>query len=307
MASKPLGFSNLANEWLAVRTKQVRCPNNLIYHMGFAVDFFQNTNIKNIQYTELENFYLFLPKRLAEKTKANIFTTLHAFFSEFVKREKRNKRFLEMPEFPVIRFELRRRKTISREQQILLLDWLKENAPHKIWLAIKWLITYPSIRPGELIEIKEGDINRELGVIYVRDNKGKRIKTIPLIGEDLFTLGRIPKGLSHIHLFRQEPRKGVATHQRGQRFGKRCLYTWWIRACAALELRSVDLYGGTRHSTVQWLRLQGRTPEEIKRATMHTTTKSFDRYFDMDLEDLRQIYGGGKVVEMRGRNERDKV
>jgi len=32
---------------------------------------------------------------------------------------------------------------------------------------------------------------------------------------------------------------------------------------------------------------------------MHSTTKSFDRYFDMDLEDLRQIYGGGKVVEMR--------
>jgi len=302
-ASKPLGFRNLANEWLAMRTKQVRCPNSLIYHMGYAKAFFENKNIKDIQFSELESFYLSLPERLSEKTKANIFTTLHAFFTWIVKREKRDRHYLEMPEFPIIRFELRRRKTISRDQQLAILDWLSKAAPYKVWLAIKWLMTYISIRPGELIEIKEGDIDRELGVIYVRDNKGRRTKTIPLLDDDKTIVQQYQRNLPYAYFFTHERRKGVAPHQR-HRFGKRCLYTWWQRACRDLELRHIDLYGGTRHSTVQWLRLQGRTPEEIKRATMHTTTKSFNRYFDMDLEDLRAINGTDTILIPFNRKER---
>jgi hypothetical protein len=33
-----------------------------------------------------------------------------------------------------------------------------------------------------------------------------------------------------------------------------------------------------------------RTPEEIKRATMHSTNKAFERYFYIEGEDLRGIY-----------------
>lgn len=303
MASKPLGLANLANEWLTIRCRQVKCPANLKNHILYAIKFFGNQNIKNIQYSELESLYLSLPTNLTEKTKANIFTTLHAFFVWVVKREKRDKRYLEMPEFPVIRFELRRRKTISREQQLLILDWLKSHAPHKVWLGIKWLMTYISIRPGELIEIKEGDINRELGMMFIQDNKARKIKPVPFTYEDWDTVKSLPLALPHVYYFRHEQRKGVAPYNR-QRFGKRCLYTWWKKACGAVGITGVDLYGGTRHSKTEIMRvIYKRTPEEIKRATMHSTTKSFDRYFDMDLEDLREIYGGGKVVEMRERKE----
>ena len=50
-----------------------------------------------------------------------------------------------------------------------------------------------------------------------------------------------------------------------------------------------DLYGGTRHSSAIALR-KYRTPEEIKRATMHSTNKAFERYFYIEGEDLRDIY-----------------
>ena len=33
-----------------------------------------------------------------------------------------------------------------------------------------------------------------------------------------------------------------------------------------------------------------RTPEEIKRATMHKTNKAFERYFTLESEDIREIY-----------------
>jgi hypothetical protein len=56
-----------------------------------------------------------------------------------------------------------------------------------------------------------------------------------------------------------------------------------------LGVEGVDLYGGTRHSTVTALR-KVATPEEIKNATFHTTNKAFERYFRIKAEDARSVY-----------------
>jgi hypothetical protein len=61
------------------------------------------------------------------------------------------------------------------------------------------------------------------------------------------------------------------------------------KACKNLGIEGIDLYGGTRHSSAKALR-KHRTPEEIRRATMHSTNKAFDRYFSMESDDLRSIY-----------------
>ena len=67
------------------------------------------------------------------------------------------------------------------------------------------------------------------------------------------------------------------------------LYKWWVKACDNLGIKGVDLYGGTRHSSAKALR-EFHSPEEIKRATIHTTNKAFERYFQIELEDVRDIY-----------------
>ena len=56
-----------------------------------------------------------------------------------------------------------------------------------------------------------------------------------------------------------------------------------------MGIEDVDLYGGTRHSTVRELR-KYRTPEEIKLGSMHSTNKAFERYFQVEPNDLRNIY-----------------
>jgi hypothetical protein len=71
----------------------------------------------------------------------------------------------------------------------------------------------------------------------------------------------------------------------GKQFGLNYLYIWWKRACRNLGIAGVDLYGGTRHSSAIALK-KYRTPEEIKRATMHSTNKAFERYFWIETEDL---------------------
>lgn len=300
----PLGLKTLADQWLEIKKKKVKCYRNLRAHLHQAILYFGNPNIKTIQFAQLEDFYLSLPVRLSEKTKKNYFTTLHSFWTWIHKREG-----IPIPEFPVITYELKRRKTISKEQQEAILDEIKRISYHinpKIWLGIKWLATYISLRPGELINIKEGDIDLKLGVLNVKDTKSNKYKTIPLLDEDIEYINRLPKALPYLFFFRHGKRKGVSQSKRF-RFGKDYLYSWWKQVCKNLAITGVDLYGGTRHSSAQWLRLQGRTPEEIKRATMHSTTEAFNRYFEMELEDLREIYGTGKLIEMEGRNERDKV
>jgi hypothetical protein len=62
-----------------------------------------------------------------------------------------------------------------------------------------------------------------------------------------------------------------------------------------LGVEGVDLCGGTRHGLATALR-QFRAPEEIKRSTMHSTNKAFERYFQFEGDDLREIYGDTRLA-----------
>ena len=97
---------------------------------------------------------------------------------------------------------------------------------------------------------------------------------------------------------------------RDGRFGKDYLYEWWKAACRNLGVEGVDLYGGTRRSSARALR-ESFSPEQIKKATMHSTNAAFERYFKVELEDVKMIYqktrkkeGPGQVMRLSPKTER---
>ncbi len=49
------------------------------------------------------------------------------------------------------------------------------------------------------------------------------------------------------------------------------------------------MYGGTMHSSTMDLR-KNFTPEQIKRGTMRTTNKAFERYFQLSKDELENLY-----------------
>ncbi len=53
-------------------------------------------------------------------------------------------------------------------------------------LSIKWLCTYVSIRPGELVKIREEDINLENKYIIIHHSKTGETKPVPVLDEDIF-------------------------------------------------------------------------------------------------------------------------
>jgi len=157
----------------------------------------------------------------------------------------------------------------------------------KIWLGIKWLSTYISIRPGELIKIMERDVDTAAGYLFVHNTKEKKNKVVPLLDEDIEIVKSLPRGFPHTYFFQHN--RGNGGIKPGSKFGPRYLYKWWKHACSNLGVEGVDLYGGTRHSTALALR-EFASPEQIKRATMHSTNKAFERYFRVESDELREIY-----------------
>jgi integrase len=267
--------------------------------MERAIEAWGQTNIRQIGFAEIEDLILSQP--MSGKSQANMGACLHAFWTWLRKRGVL--KLHEVPEFPDIPYELGFRKTVDKATQQAIIDEAYRISYHvnpKIWLGIKWLSTYISVRPGELLKVKEEDIDLVGGFLLIRFPKEKKPKTVPLLEEDVELLKAMPRGLPHLPFFRHNPSYGSVE---GKAFGEKYFYKWWKRACAKLGIEGVDLYGGTRHSSARALRVeQNRTPEEIKRATMHSTNKAFDRYFDFESDDIRAIYAD---TAKRGRSKID--
>jgi integrase len=227
---------------------------------------------------------------LSDKTRANVRSCLHDFWTWLRKRKIIT--LQQFPEFPEVSFELGWRKIIDKETQEAILDEIYRLVYHispKVWIGIKWLSTYISIRPGELLSLTEENIDVKLGyfLIPTPNTKDKKFRFVPMIEEDMEIIKALPRGLPHLPFFRHV--KGISGVKAGRPFGEKYFYKWWKKACANLGIDDVDLYGGTRHSTAMALR-EFATPEMIRRATMHSTNKAFERYFRIESEEVRDVY-----------------
>ena len=73
-----------------------------------------------------------------------------------------------------------------------------------------------------------------------------------------------------------------------QQFGKDYFYKWWRRACNNLGIKGLDLYGGTRQTTVTAIpKLVDSTA--AKRGSAHETNKAFERYCQAEDETAYQM------------------
>ncbi len=288
--NNPLSLLNLSTKWLEYKKSEVRPHSyrSISNHVDKAQVYFGHMNVKDIRYGNLEDFTKSLS--LADKTRHNILSTIHSFFVWL----KRRQEITEVPEFPVISYDLGYRRTVDKATQIAIVEEVKRIAPEeKTYIGILLLTTYFSIRPNEMRILKEGNIDMGNGYIYIPASDSKtEYKAIPLIKEDIelfrsFNLSPFPE----THFFR---------HEDGRDFGRNHFYRYWKKACKNLGVEDVDLYGGTKHSSARALR-RIHSPEEIQRAMMTKSNKAFDRYFKVEADDARTVYQSnrGVVIPLR--------
>ncbi len=292
--NNPLGYENLALKWLSIKKKNTKANTyrNLKRDIYKAIDCWGQRNIKTIGYGDIEDFLYDL--NVSDKTRYNTWSCIHDFFTWVVKREK-----IPMPDMPdCSKFELGWRTIIDLHIQQEIIDKVKEiswDVNPKIWLGIKWLSTYVSIRPNECRMLKEGEINvNEFFVIP--HPKEKEPKLVAMLDEDIQFFKTFERNHPNTFFFRHM--KGNGTAKPGSHFGKDYFYKWWKKACAELGIEGVDLYGGTRHSTTTAM-AEHFTKEELREnGTMHATNKAFERYMQTKKNDSKRIYQ--KVNEIRG-------
>jgi len=283
----PLGFQKLAEEWLE-RKKQVvkhkhyvnlkRCINKACIAWG-------QKSIKEIGYAEIEDF-LFSEKDIAEKTRFNMRSCLNDFLTSLRKRKVLT--WAEMPEVPTVSYEMEYRNTLQGSDQVRVLTEVKRISYEfnpRIWIGIKFLMTYFNTRPGELLRIREGDIKLERRKIVIPHPKEKKPKNMSLTSADVQLLKTIPKGFPELFFFRHlTSRNGCVP---GEQFGPEYLHRYWKMACDNLGIKDVGLYGGTKHSSMCNSK---RTREDVKEASMISSSSSLGRYLRHNDEKCREIY-----------------
>ena len=191
--------------------------------------------------------------------------------------------------------EMALRETVSIHDQERIVAKVKEQigaVRPRAWLAIKWLTTYISVRPGEMLSLTEGMIDRNRGLLIIPGAKAKerKPKVIQLLEDDVDLLSHFPEEHPSLPFFRHD--NGLYS---GRGFGDHRLLIDWKKACRALGIEGVDLYGGTKHSTAMGLR-DIATFEEIRKMTGHTTNKAFDRYLQLEGEKMKELYRRRQTV-----------
>ena len=250
--------------------------------------------MKTIGYAEIEDFLTKNLKHLNSKSQSNAKSALHDFFAWV--RKRRLITHDQVPEFPIIDVSMKMRNLVDKTTQRAILDKLREMSWKKnprIWIAVKWLSTYFLIRPGEMLSLKEENIDTGIGVIFVQPagDKNREGKIIELLPEDIELARSLPRGFPNMPFFRH-----LAAHSRaklGHQFHHDLLMRWWARACAALGVEGVSLYPGTKHSSVTALGKEF-TPEQIKTASQISTNKAFSRYFRPSPTLVRSIYSSAR-------------
>jgi len=302
----PLGFDTLSQEWL-LRKEGLKSYPKLKLHIRYASDYWQNKNIRDIQEDELDDFFFKLPGHLSGKSKHNIKSTLHTFWVWVVRRNKRKKVPIPMPDFPTISYTLAYRKTVDKSTQIAILAALRGISwvvNPRIYIGCLWLSTYVNVRPGELIQVREDDIDLSTGIMLVRHSKEGEPKRVHLLPEDVETVKSFPRVLGNPYFFRHgNVGSGIKA---GTQFGPKYLNKWWMKACEEVGVEGVSLYPGTKHSSIIALG-DDYTPEQIKKhGSGHTTNKAFDRYYQVDAQKKRELFAVARGKVEHGR-EKQKI
>lgn len=290
---QPLSFLSLREKFVEskdikdISTKQIVHIEMVLNKAGDKWDMMQ---IKDITESEIDDFFIKTKNaEIGNKTLANYKTVLHDFWAWAVKREKRKSK-LEMPDFPDIKYKMGWRNIVDMESQEKILNELwnisKDSNP-RIWLGVNLLALYPKVRPGEMRNVQEKHINLKDGWIFYPDpkegDKGKFIHLDPADCQMIESLWN-PKGLPDMFFFRHiKSKKGV---QAGKQFGPKYFKVWWDKACKNVGIENVDLYGGTKHSTVTALG-KVMTPEQIQRGVTGHASDAFKRYMLPDVNEAK--------------------
>ncbi len=274
-------FSRLSAAWLQEKKLEVGKSHyeNLERYINMYSDKFGDYDVMDIKRKMIHEFLYSFNGRFSSKTLDHMRNCLKSLYRWMLINEIIDR--LPFFDLPVIKIIENKRKIVDKSVQCDIIRHLKKisnDINPRIWVGVYMLAVYISVRPGALRLIRNGDIDFERGFLVLRAEncKEKKQREVPLVPDDLGLMRQYVVGGDDDYYFRHVvPRSGVAE---GEIFGRKYLWKWWGKACSELGVTGVDLYGGTRHTSITALGLI-LSPEQVRGGSMHSTSKSFLKYF----------------------------
>ena len=251
------------------------------YTETLYIPFFRSMDVRDIKYHHIKEFFTSLPKEFSAKYVKNILDGLKNFFRELHADE-----YVTMiPKFPRISFQSPEIKWIDKKTQDLIIRAIPDE--HK---DIFLFMFQQGLRPGEVRSLKRKDINFKEKIVTIQRafsgnilrevTKTKRIRTIPLSHEIYEMLASKTKDFL--------PEAFIFTWK-GKPYVKDALYRIWIKACSAVHIDGVHLYGGTRHSFASQAVNRGVSLWKVGKFLGHTKTQTTERYAHARVMDLSEV------------------
>ena len=296
-SSNPLGFSNIIDQYISDRasdTKKKATVKKYKQRLEWAKQYFIQRNVKHIKHKDLTAFINWLEdKGKSSKYIYDILNCIRMVYNWLLINHDIAQD--QCPVYPEYKPKMAKRKLVSKVDQQAILDQLYNDVfeiNSKIYIGILFLTTYLNIRPKELREIREEDIDLNRGMITLTalTTKEREEKTIYLLPDDIDLLKSVKMTFPKNYFFTHTEGSAHSPARAGDRIGKDTFYLYWRRTCKKLGIEGVPLYPGTRHSSAVALKESGVSTEDIKRGTGHSTNKAFERYLQVSGSELRKLY-----------------
>lgn len=234
--------------------------------------FFKDTDLRNIGPAMINGFYKSFTKTLRQRELAT--AELKVILNAAIDYEL----ITGVPKFPKLKkAKFRDVETFyTSEQQDMVVSMIEN---HTYRIAIRLLVKY-AMRPGEVRALREKDV----------DVFNDKLTIAQHFSKNKLTPGRKSNGNAHyLHLDEEakeflsgfltgNPDAPLFKGAEGGYMSEKVLQVAWNRAVSKTPLTHIDLYTGTKHSTVTQKVREGHSDREIMNLTGHETLAAFKRY-----------------------------
>jgi integrase len=150
-------------------------------------------------------------------------------------------------------------------------------AARPIFNALLWT----GSRLGEILTLRNDDIDRRAGIIYIRQHKTSKPKGIPMTPELRADIDAMPRGVGAALVY---------TRSDGQPFSKREVQRAFVVYRDVAGLRTSLHVHSIRHTVGSWLAIQGVSLNTIREVLGHSNGRTTLRYMHLSPSNLTSAF-----------------
>ncbi|MBF0592032.1 MAG: tyrosine-type recombinase/integrase [Nitrospirae bacterium] len=293
-------MENKLNDWLDQKSEEEQAdelsPDTIRHYQSYAkhhyIPFFKGLDVKEVEFSHIENFKDKLPKRLKIKTRRNILNALHSFFTWL----RRKGVIKEVPNFPEIRGnDAKMRTSIDVDQQKEALKRLPKHNRDIFAFAFE-----TGLRGGELcaLKVKDVDMNKKTILVQRSFSRHKLRETTKTHMKHYMPLSDTALEIVQRNIKDKTPDAFLFINKRTKTFYtvNNLCRSW--REYSGLD---VSFYEASRHSFITQLVEDNANPFVAKELARHTDLRTTQKYYHATSSKLRDVVNRrGKIVSIEG-------